>query len=191
MDWSFPEARITQNVFPSIVFFVHYSMPSTVHNSFDWAGPDPLVLTNQWFLLNVSPSVWMSKHTLLSVQSLIVHFIIWFFPEDGAWQGLWYTHSMPCSLAQVSEVLETCFIAWQLFLGCHVTIWLVSKAQDSILYMVWDTGYVSSHLVLASTIASKWCLPWWVSGTVIQSICQATSYLDFSHCPPYQTAWLA
>lgn len=59
--------------------------------------------------------------------------------------------------------------------------------------VAWDTRYVSSHLVVASTIVSTWHLPRQVWESVIKSICQASPYLHFNHCKTREAlpAWPA
>lgn len=114
--------------------------PYTVCRRFDWSGPtqmaDHQVLTNKVaFAKYVSQCLNVPTPVVLNVvfNCPLYHSV---FLEAGAWQQMWYTHSMPCSLAQVFLRL---FWTWVLcvwisfFRGAPSTQFLLLKTRDTIL----------------------------------------------------------
>lgn len=79
------------------------------------------------------------------------------FPKLGAWQGIWYIHSIPWSLAQL---FTRVFLKWFPLsdsvlsgLSCHHQT-CFSRPSMALQAVAWGTEYVSSHVVDASTMVS-------------------------------------
>lgn len=102
---------------------------------------------------------------------------------------MWYNHLMSCSLAQVSVKLSQKLVPLSDSVlsgvpSLHKTC--LSRPRMVFQVLAWGTGCVCSTPVVASTVISTWLLPSWVWVSVIQTICQAFLYLNFSHRPPHQ-----
>lgn len=126
LDFHLPVAGITQTVFSSMLFMG--TLSPSVCNSFDRAGPawlaDCLVLTNQEAFVKCGTSRCWNVPAPIALSEVfnspLYHLI---FLEAGAWEGMWYTQSMPCSLAQVSvRSFQKWILLSNLFLSgvpCH------------------------------------------------------------------------
>lgn len=159
----------------------------TICKSLDWAIPGqwaiPGCWLTRWSLLNVHPRVWRSHHPLLLSVAFchLLHHLI--FPETGVWQGMWYSHSVPCSLVQV-----TMRLLWrQIPLSNSVISGVLCPVRPAFQGPgQWcGTKGASSHPMVDPPLwAHGSCLG--RSGGLIHSRCLAPPYWHFSHHPPYQ-----
>jgi len=191
MGLPLPEAGLTQTVFPNMFFMCTMGTlaPSTGCGSFDWAEPaqlvDPLLLTNQVaFAKWVLQYVKVPSPTALSVV-LAANCTIWFL---GGWCMVGdVIHTLSAGLfgPGVYEVVsEMSPIVWL------SSFWGAMLLQDLFFQGLgwcsgWWHGQWDRSPAIRWCIVGTWCLSWRVCGGVIESVCQASPYLYFSHRPLY------
>lgn len=155
MDLLLPKIGIDSFHIMFLMFSAGTLFSCTIRKNLDWAGG--WCWLTRWALLNVHPRVWRSHHPLLSVWSFTIYCIIWSF-QRLVHDRMWYSHSVPCSLAQVSMRFfgNKSHCLTQLFLVYCALIRLNFQGPGQRC----GTKGVSSHPMVDPPTVSIWLLLW-------------------------------
>lgn len=169
-----PKAGITQTIRPSIFLICTPRTLWTVRKGFDWTGPtllaDPRVLTNQVvFAECVSQCLEVPAPIALSVVPDSPLYCLT-FPE--AMRVIHPLSAMLLGLVSVRLLWKCILLSVSAFSGvpCHHNT-CFSRPRTGFWAAAWSVGYISSHLVVASTTVSTCHLLWQVCGSVLSSSC--------------------
>lgn len=98
------------------------------------------------------------------MKSLTVHYIGQVFQRLMHLEGMWYSHSMPWSLAHIfMKLFWKLVLLSGLLLSGVPCVYETFFSRPRIIFQVvmQDRDSVSNYPVVPSITASTWCFPWW------------------------------